>query len=249
MGPLIPAVRLCCDRVSTRAAPLKLVLFVLRGDPAVELVSNSLAEGAPFPAEFAFAVRGAKTHIAFGRDRNPQLLWRDVPASTKSFALIFHDPDVPNRLEDVNQEGRWISASFPRTTFFHWLLLDIPAAAREIPAGGQSDGIVPHGKPGPAAPGGLRHGLNDFTKFFANDSKMRGDYYCYDGPAPPWNDELPHRYVFTLYALDTPRLEIRGVLTGENVSAALAGHVLADAGLTRLYSLNPEVAEGPAART
>lgn len=217
MGPLIPAARLWCDRVSTRAATLKLVLFVLRGNPAVELVSNSLAEGAPFPA--------------------------------KSFVLIFHDPDVPNRLDDVNKEGRWISASLPRTTFFHWLLLDIPAAAREIPAGSQSDGIVPHGKPGPAAPGGLRHGLNDFTKFFAGDSQMRGDYFGYDGPAPPWNDELPHRYVFTLYALDTPRLEIRGVLTGENVSAALAGHLLADASLTRLYSLNPEVAEGPAART
>ena len=31
---------------------------------------------------------------------------------------------------------------------------------------------------------------------------MFGDYYGYDGPCPPWNDELVHRYVFTLYALD-----------------------------------------------
>ena len=36
---------------------------------------------------------------------------------------------------------------------------------------------------------------------------MFGDYYGYDGPCPPWNDELVHRYVFTLYALDVPRLE------------------------------------------
>jgi Raf kinase inhibitor-like YbhB/YbcL family protein len=212
----------------------------------VELTSDSLKEGAPFPSEFAFAVRDRKTRMAFGRDRNPQLMWRDVPAGAKSFALIFHDPDVPTRLEAVNREGHSFAASFPRTTFFHWLLWDVPVSVREIQAGSQSDGIVPHGKAGPSAPGGLRHGRNDFTKFFAGDSEMRGNYYGYDGPAPPWNDELPHRYTFTLYALDVVRLQVGGQLNGSDVNAALAGHVLADASLTRLYSLNPAVAEGRA---
>ena len=36
-----------------------------------------------------------------------------------------------------------------------------------------------------------------------------------------------HHYVFTLYALDVPRLEVHGALTGANVLAALSTHVLA----------------------
>jgi hypothetical protein len=36
-----------------------------------------------------------------------------------------------------------------------------------------------------------------------------------------------------------PRLEIHGLLAGENIKTALAGHVLAEASLTGTYSLNP----------
>jgi hypothetical protein len=68
---------------------------------------------------------------------------------------------------------------------------------------------------------------------------MEGIYYGYDGPAPPWNDAIVHHYVFTLYALDIPYLQVRGELTGANVQAALAGHALAEATLTGTYSLNP----------
>jgi hypothetical protein len=162
-----------------------------------------------------------------------------VPEGTKSFVLICHDPDVPSRVDDVNKEGREVSASLPRTTFYHWLLLDIPATLREIKAGNQSDGIIRGGKPGPSAPHGLRHGVNDYTNWFAGAPEMVGEYYGYDGPCPPWNDALRHRYVFTLYALDVPRLEVPGALTGANVTAALSGHVLAQASLTGTYSLNP----------
>jgi phosphatidylethanolamine-binding protein (PEBP) family uncharacterized protein len=91
-----------------------------------------------------------------------------------------------------------VSVSLSRVTFFHWLLMGIPAAAREILAGRHSDGITAHGKPGPVAPDGMRHGLNDYTRWFAGDANMRGDYYGYDGPCPPWNDALVHRYIFTL---------------------------------------------------
>ena len=87
----------------------------------------------------------------------------------------------------------------------------------------------------------MRHGLNDFTTFFANDAKMRGEYYGYDGPAPPWNDERAHRYVFMLYATNVPSLDVSGTLTGGNIERALAGHVLEQATLTGLYSLNPDM--------
>jgi phosphatidylethanolamine-binding protein (PEBP) family uncharacterized protein len=47
--------------------------------------------------------------------------------------------------------------------------------------------------------------------------------------------------VFTLYALDTPQLNVHGDLTGANVRAALAGHVLAQAHLSGTYTLNPRL--------
>ena len=100
------------------------------------------------------------------------------------------------------------------------------------------------GKPGPAAPNGTRHGLNDYTKWFAGDENMRGDYYGYDGPCPPWNDLRLHRYVFTLYALDVPHVDVHGDLTGANARLAIAGHVLAQASLTGTYTLNPRVWQG-----
>jgi Raf kinase inhibitor-like YbhB/YbcL family protein len=101
---------------------------------------------------------------------------------------------------------------------------------------------VPRGKPGPQAPFGARQGINDYTQWFAGDNDMRGDYYGYDGPCPPWNDELPHRYIFTLYALDVDRLPLPARFTGADLRAALAGHVRAEARLTGLYSLNPALA-------
>jgi phosphatidylethanolamine-binding protein (PEBP) family uncharacterized protein len=87
----------------------------------------------------------------------------------------------------------------------------------------------------------MRDGLNDFRRFFANDSKMRGEYYGYDGPAPPWNDKLAHRYIFTLHATDVSHLEVNGILTGANIARALASHVLKQATLTGLYALNPDI--------
>jgi Raf kinase inhibitor-like YbhB/YbcL family protein len=208
---------------------------------AMQLTSKSFSDGAPIPGEFAFAVIDPVNHIALSTDRNPQLAWSNAPEGTKSFALICHDPDVPNRVDDVNKEDREIAESFPRDLFFHWVLLDIPATTREIPAGSHSDRITAKGKPGPAAPGGTRHGLNDYTKWFAGDKNMGGDYYGYDGPCPPWNDLRLHHYVFTLYALDVPQVEVHGDFTGANARLAIAGHVLAQASLTGTYTLNPRL--------
>lgn len=71
---------------------------------------------------------------------------------------------------------------------------------------------------------------------------MKGDYYGYDGPCPPWNDALVHHYIFTVYALAVPALAVNGPLDGANVRAALAtAPVFAKASLTGLYSLNPAV--------
>lgn len=207
----------------------------------MRLTSRSFNDGATIPGEFAFAVPDAANHVVLSANRNPQLAWADVPAGTESFVLVVVDPDVPSRGDDVNKAGREVPASLPRVDFYHWLLLDIPASAREIAAGSQSDGITAHGKRGPAAPGGMRHGINSYTGWFASDAAMEGDYFGYDGPCPPWNDSIVHRYVFTLYAVDVERLNVDGELTGETVLEALKGHVLAKASLTGTYSLNPRL--------
>jgi Raf kinase inhibitor-like YbhB/YbcL family protein len=205
------------------------------------LNSSSFLDGAPIPGEFCFAVIAPKSHIALSNNRNPELKWSEVPPATQSFALICHDPDVPSRGDDVNKEGREVPDSLPRVDFFHWLLWDIPAATRHIAAGSHSHDVVAHGKSGPGAPGGLRHGLNDYTNWFASDPDMRGEYFGYDGPCPPWNDARLHHYVFTLFALKVPRLELTGEPVGARVRAALKGQVLAEARLTGTCTLNPRV--------
>ncbi|MBS3935526.1 MAG: YbhB/YbcL family Raf kinase inhibitor-like protein [Sulfuritalea sp.] len=205
------------------------------------LTSDSFFDGQPIPGEYAFCIPAATGRVCLGGNRNPQLAWRDVPAGTKSYALICHDPDVPSRGDDVNREGRTVPASLPRVDFFHWVLVDLPASCTEIRNGEFSHGVTPRGKAGPAAAHGARQGLNDYTGWFAGDRDMSGDYYGYDGPCPPWNDALRHRYVFTVFALDVERLPLEGKLTGPQVRAAMQGHALAQASFTGLYTLNPAV--------
>ena len=88
---------------------------------------------------------------------------------------------------------------------------------------------------------GTRQGINDYTLWFASDKDMSGDYFGYDGSCPPWNDSIVHHYVFTLYALDVEKCGVSGKFTGGDVRTAIKGHVLAEAKITGLYSLNPEV--------
>lgn len=209
----------------------------------MRLTSRSFQEGQKISGEFAFAIPDEKTHITLSLNRNPHLAWSGAPEGTQSFVLVCHDPDVPSRGDDVNQEGREVPASLPRVDFFHWLLLDIPGSVTEIQAGEHSGRVTPRGKPGPVAANGWRHGINDYTGWFASDEQMKGDYYGYDGPCPPWNDALPHHYIFTVHALAVPTLSVKGPLTGANVLAALdSAPVLAKASLTGVYSLNPKIA-------
>ena len=205
----------------------------------MKLSSTSFSEGQRIPGDYAFCTPDPAHHVCLGRNLNPQLSWHDAPADTRSFVVICHDPDVPSKGDDVNQEGRTVPASLPRVDFFHWVLIDLPTSITAIQAGEFSDTVTARGKPGPQAAHGSRQGVNNYTDWFAGDNDMRGDYYGYDGPCPPWNDEIIHHYVFTVYALDIDKLPLDGRFGGPEVRAAIQGHILAQASLTGIYTLNP----------
>lgn len=204
--------------------------------------SNSFEEGQPLPTRYAFCKIDAKTRVAMADNLNPHLGWSDLPEGTQSLAVICHDIDVPSKADDVNQDGRSIPADLPRVEFFHWVLIELSADIEEIEEGAFSSGITPRGKGGPVAPMQARQGINDYTGWFAQDRDMNGDYFGYDGPCPPWNDELVHRYVFTVYALDVANLPLDGRFTGADVRAAIEKHVLGQASITGTYTLNPGLA-------
>ena len=208
----------------------------------MRLWSEGFTDNGRISHRHTFGKPHPETHVELAGNRNPHLAWRDLPEGTRSLALICHDPDVPSVGDDVNQEGRTISATLLRVDFFHWVLVDLDPAAGSIADGAFSEGVTPRGKPGPEAPSGTRQGINNYTDWFAGDVDMAGDYHGYDGPCPPWNDEILHHYVFTLHALDLGRCPVEGRFGGPEVRAAIEGHVLGSATLTGTFSLNPTVA-------
>ena len=207
----------------------------------MQLMSSSFGHNQRIPEEFAFGAPDPAQHLRLSSNRNPHLRWTGVPSTAKSLVLLCVDTDVPTKADDVNQEGRVVPASLPRAEFFHWLMVDIAPALHEIKAGACSDGIVARGKRDPKGPAGSRQGLNDYTLWFGSDADMGGQYFGYDGPCPPWNDELLHHYHFVLYATDLARCPAEGAFTGQQLRQAIDGHILAEARLTGTYSLNPSV--------
>ena len=201
----------------------------------MKISSSSFAHGKRLPAEFAMGAPDG-----FGGNRNPQLSWSDVPAGTKSFALLCIDTDAPTDASMAGREGVEIPVDQPRTDFVHWAMADIAGDVRDIEAGSCSAGITKQGKSSSPGPGGARQGLNDYTGWFAGDAGMQGDYFGYDGPYPPPNDLRLHRYFFRIFALDVATLELPDRFTAARVFHAMHGHVLAEASTYATYSLHAE---------
>jgi hypothetical protein len=207
----------------------------------MKFTSESFADGGALPAHCAFCVPDPASRIKLGQNRNPQLAWSDLPNGSQSVVIICHDPDVPSKGDDVNKEELTIPASLPRVNFCHWVLIDMPASGSPVRDGEFSSGVTAKGKSGPLAARGTRQGLNDYTAWFKNDADMAGDYFGYDGPCPPWNDTIPHHYIFTLFALDVEKCPVRRKFGAADVLKVIKPHVLGTAQLTGLYSLNPSV--------
>ena len=199
----------------------------------MHLHSNSIKNAKPIAAEFAMGQPDG-----FAGNRNPHLAWEEVPAGTRSFALLCIDPDAPTVPETVGREDLQIPVEHPRGQFIHCVMGEIAAMQREMAIGSCSDGITAKGKSSPAGPAGARQGLNDYTGWFAGNAEMGGDYYGYDGPYPPFNDLRLHRYFFRLFALDVEQLELPQRFTAADAFRAMHGHVLGEASLYGTYSLN-----------
>ncbi|KUJ68921.1 hypothetical protein ACZ90_16190 [Streptomyces albus subsp. albus] len=102
--------------------------------------------------------------------------------------------------------------------FWHWVLFDIPASVTELPAGAGSGGF-------PGLPAGAVHVRNDYgTRDFG-------------GAAPPPGDG-PHRYVFTVYAVDSEKLGPDAEASPAVVGFNLRFHTLGRAQLIGEYE-NP----------
>jgi len=205
----------------------------------MKLTSTSLDDGEPIPEKHALAKPDPDSRVTFAGNTNPHLRWSDAPEGTKSFVVICHDYDVPSQGDDVNQPDREVPEDLPRVDFFHWVLVDVPAEKTTIEEGEYASGVIAGGKEQETHAG--RHGLNDFTGWFAGDPEMAGKYFGYDGCAPPWNDSILHHYVFTVYALDVDQLEVAGDFTGHDVRRAMDGHVLAEASIEGTYTQNPRL--------
>jgi len=97
--------------------------------------------------------------------------------------------------------------------FIHWAAYNIPATVTSLDENA--------GAADPDLKAGGRHAYNDFLK------------RNYGGPCPP--EGPPHKYRFTVYALDLESIDDAGTpMTWRKLRFIIKGHVLAQASLTGL---------------
>ena len=100
--------------------------------------------------------------------------------------------------------------------WWHWVVYNIPANVTSLAsnAGDASKNLLP---------AGATQGNTDFGTT------------GYGGPCPPAGDK-PHHYIFTIYALNTEKLDIPANATAAYVGFNIHGHQLGKETLTALYS-------------
>lgn len=132
-----------------------------------------------------------------GDELSPPLEWSGSPDGTRSFALIVDDPDAPDPAK-------------PKVVWVHWLLYNLPSAARAIAEGAGNHAQAPAGA----------HALS------------QTDELGYHGPCPPIGR---HRYFFRLFALDRDLAPLGPTAHRKELERAMEGHVLGTAVLMGTY--------------
>ena len=207
--------------------------------PALRVNVDSFKNGGMMPNKYAFCVPSAQGHTTGGPNLNPSISWSKGPRGTKSYAIILYDTDsLAEQREKMNKEGEIITAAVPRRNFYHWVLVDIPTSVTSIKEGADSNARVLHGKPATPSAAGVK-GLNDYTKVMAANEAMKGQYYGYDGPCPPWNDENLHHFHFTVYALSVNSLNLPKDFDAATAQEAMKGKILAQGEVLGLFTQNP----------
>ncbi len=98
--------------------------------------------------------------------------------------------------------------------WWHWLVYDIPANVSELPTGA--------GSAGGTLPAGAVQGHTDFgTAGFG-------------GACPPAGDK-PHRYIFTVYALKSEKIDVPDGASAAMVGFMIHANTLAKASITAHY--------------
>lgn len=142
----------------------------------LKIFSSAFEDGGMIPSKYT----------CDGIDVSPPLSWSGLPEGTKSIAIINDDPDAPM--------GTWV----------HWVIYNIPPAAKGLP-----EDI----KRLERLPDGTLQGKNSWGRI------------GYGGPCPPSGI---HRYFFKIYALDK-MLNLKPGATKEELLSAMKGHILAQA--------------------
>ncbi|MGE5515533.1 MAG: kinase inhibitor [Bacteroidota bacterium] len=96
--------------------------------------------------------------------------------------------------------------------WWHWVVFNVPTATRALPAGAGAGGALPAG---------------------AVQSRTDFGTPGYGGPCPPAG--APHRYVFTVHALDVDSLPLDPQASAAMVGFMVNAHSLGHASLTALY--------------
>ncbi len=94
--------------------------------------------------------------------------------------------------------------------WWHWVVFNIPATATSLAEGASNTGTLPAGT------------IDSLTDFGAPG---------YGGACPPAGDK-PHRYIFTVYALDVATLDLKPTAMPALVGFMLGKHTLAKASIT-----------------
>ena len=97
--------------------------------------------------------------------------------------------------------------------WWHWIVVNIPANVTVLPAGAS----------GKAMPKGALEIVNDYGSA------------GFGGACPPVGDK-PHRYIFTVYALDVEKLDVKADTNDPVVGYYINAHTLAKASLISYYS-------------
>ena len=98
--------------------------------------------------------------------------------------------------------------------FWHWVVFNLPADTTELPTGVSPDGL----------PQGAVEVRNDYGE------------YGYGGAGPPPGD-IPHRYAYTVYALDVDTLDIPKEAAPAYVGFNLTFHTLARAAIRPTFQV------------